>query len=241
MAGEQMRMWGGWKGLPLPASHWPGMTTFSPEAPSPPPAPPPSTLLSILIPPPSIHLRSPPSPALRPPSSSQQEPELISASIPGTQEKAHSFLVWSLFLFFPPHLFLRPLMDVDSELLLSVASFSPPSFASFFSASACPASTLAGYIFLQHAASLRRADLCNGAAPASCQLLASQRDGGKQMVWWRKPGRSWEGEYKEAECRKTAWFFFFFFFLSFASDQLLSIIIIITRDSSSSSSSVHAH
>lgn len=105
-------------------------------------------------------------------------------------------------------------MDVDSELLLSVASFSPPSssFASFFSASACPASTLAGYIFLQHAASLRRADLCNGAAPASCQLLASQRDGGKQMVWWRKPGRSWEGEYKEAECRKTAWLFFFFFF-----------------------------
>lgn len=161
------------------------MTTFSPEAPSPLPTPPPSTLLSILIPPPSIHLRSPPSPALRPPSSSQQEPELISASIPDTQEKAHSFLVWSLFLFFPPHLFLRPLMDVDSELLLSVASFSPPSssFASFFSASACPASTLAGYIFLQHAASLRRADLCNGAAPASCQLLASQRDGGKQMVW----------------------------------------------------------
>lgn len=35
MAGneEQMRMWGGWKGFPLPA-HWTAMTTFSPEAPS---------------------------------------------------------------------------------------------------------------------------------------------------------------------------------------------------------------
>lgn len=32
--GEQVRMWGGWKGLPLPASYWPGMTAFSPEAPS---------------------------------------------------------------------------------------------------------------------------------------------------------------------------------------------------------------
>lgn len=36
MAGneEQMRMRGGWKGLPLPAAHWAAMTTFSPEAPS---------------------------------------------------------------------------------------------------------------------------------------------------------------------------------------------------------------
>lgn len=35
---------------------------------------------------------------------------------------------------------------------------------------------LAGYVFLQHAASVHRADLCNGAAPASYQLLASQRE-----------------------------------------------------------------
>lgn len=31
--GQQIRMSGGWKGLPLLASHWPAMTTFSPEAP----------------------------------------------------------------------------------------------------------------------------------------------------------------------------------------------------------------
>lgn len=108
----------------------------------------------------------------------------MSASIPDVQEKAHFFPVFSFSFFSRPHLFLHHLMDVDSELLLSVASFTPPcsSIASFFSASACPASTLADSIFLRHAASLRCAELCIGAAPASCQLLASQRDGGKQMV-----------------------------------------------------------
>lgn len=76
------------------------MTTFSLEAPSPPPPPPPpSTLLSILIPPPSIHLRSPPSPAFQQPSSSQQE--LISASIPDEQEKAHFFSGVVFSFFFP--------------------------------------------------------------------------------------------------------------------------------------------
>lgn len=102
-----------------------------------------------------------------------------------TSRQRLTFFRCCLFLFFPhPYLFLHHRMDVDSELLLSVASFSPPSssITPFFSVSACPASTLAGYIFLQHAASLRCAERCIGAAPASCQLLASQRDGGKQMV-----------------------------------------------------------
>lgn len=55
---EQMRMWGGWKGLPLPASYWPGMTAFSPEALSSLLHPACSPLLSH---PPSHHLCSPPS------------------------------------------------------------------------------------------------------------------------------------------------------------------------------------
>lgn len=45
---EKMRMWGGWKGFPLPAAHWTAMTTFSPEAPS---SLHPAPLFALVIPP----------------------------------------------------------------------------------------------------------------------------------------------------------------------------------------------
>lgn len=95
--GEQMRMWGGWKGLPLPGSHWPGMTTFSPEAPSPSS----SIRPALHSPQPSLHLRSPPSPALQPSSSSQQEPELAALAFRIRRREDSLFSVLPFVSFFP--------------------------------------------------------------------------------------------------------------------------------------------
>ncbi len=121
--GEQMRMWGGWKGLPLPASHWPGMTTFSPEAPS-----------SLL---PSILLSSPLSSPL-PPSVFTSLPLLLSSRHPH-HNRSISYSVSNLdveekscfgfFTFFSPlhfHLPWMPAWSFFSPSVPSLLSSLPP-------------------------------------------------------------------------------------------------------------------
>lgn len=98
--GEQMRMWGGWKGLPLPASHWPGMTTFSLEASSS------SSALPLLLRPPCSPFSSPSLPS----SICAHLPLLLSSSHPHHNRNlsllalAGKGLLFSgvLYLFFPP-------------------------------------------------------------------------------------------------------------------------------------------
>lgn len=120
--GEQMRMWGGWKGLPLPASHWPGMTTFSLEAPS------------SLLHPPSSPFSSPLPPSVFTSLSCFSAAILITTgtlsynvSILDRQEETQ---FWCCFCFCFVSFFWSspvPLMDAYLELPLSINCFSPPS------------------------------------------------------------------------------------------------------------------
>lgn len=147
-----MRMWGGWKGLPLAASHWPGMTTFSPEAASS------FLLLSVHITPPSICVHLPLLLNSRHPHHNRS----VSYSLAFWTRRRHCFGVF-FFLFFPSFL---PPLDAYLELPLflrscSLSSLPPTSLPQ-------PAPFLCWLaVFLQHATSVHHPDLCNGATPAS--------------------------------------------------------------------------
>lgn len=124
-----MRMWGGWKGLPLAASHWPGMTTFSPEAASS------FLLLSVHITPPSICVHLPLLLNSRHPHHNRS----VSYSLAFWTRRRHCFGVF---------FFVFPFISTSPGCLLGASSFPPFLFSlfftSYFSTSACPFSVLAG-------------------------------------------------------------------------------------------------
>lgn len=158
--GEQMRIWGGWKGLPLHACHWSGMTAFSPEIPS-------SLLHPSCSPPlssPSLHLCSPPSLSCLAVALPITTGALaIALAIWTWRGKKHFFFLFFRTIFF--HHLSLPWMFASSfyPTVHHSVSHLPDSITS-----ASSSSLLAGYAFLQHATSVHHPDLCNGAAPVSC-------------------------------------------------------------------------